>query len=82
LQSPSQTNGNNLKNIIYEASRHFRNTKREYLREKINEHETNRKNKNIGDLNKGKNEFGKGYQPRTNIVKGENSVLLQIPTLY
>jgi hypothetical protein len=33
-----------------EASRHFRNKKREYLKDKINELATNSKNKNIRDL--------------------------------
>jgi hypothetical protein len=32
------------------GSRHFRNKKREYLKEKINELERNSKNKNIRDL--------------------------------
>jgi hypothetical protein len=50
--------------------------KREYLKEKINELETNIKNKNIRDLYKGINELKKGYQPRTNIVKDANGDLL------
>jgi hypothetical protein len=29
-------NGGNLNKVIYEASRHFRNKKRKYLRDKIN----------------------------------------------
>jgi hypothetical protein len=51
--------GNNLKNIRHETSRHFRNKKREYLKGKINELETNSKNKNIRDLYRGINEFKK-----------------------
>jgi hypothetical protein len=43
--------------------------KREYLKNKINELKTNSKNKNIRDLYRGINEFKKGYQPRTNMVK-------------
>jgi hypothetical protein len=35
----------------------------EYLKGKINEHETNNKNKNIGDLYRDINGFKKGYQP-------------------
>jgi Txe/YoeB family toxin of Txe-Axe toxin-antitoxin module len=35
----------------------FRNKKKEYLKAKINELETNSKNKNIRDLYKGINEF-------------------------
>jgi uncharacterized protein YaaR (DUF327 family) len=46
LQSPSQTNGNTLNNVRCEATRTFRNKKKEYLKEKINELETNSKNKN------------------------------------
>jgi hypothetical protein len=40
LQIPSQTNGDNLKNVRHETSRTFRNKKREYLKEKMNELET------------------------------------------
>jgi hypothetical protein len=38
-----------------EVSRHFRNKKREYLKDKINELATNNKNKNIIDLYRGIN---------------------------
>jgi hypothetical protein len=37
----------NHQNLRCEASRKFRNKKREYLKGKINELETNNKNKNI-----------------------------------
>jgi hypothetical protein len=37
LQDPSEINGNNLNNVGREASRYFRNKKREYLKDKINE---------------------------------------------
>jgi len=47
LQKLNQTNGHNLNNVRCETSRTFRNEKREYLKEKIHEHETNSKNKNI-----------------------------------
>jgi hypothetical protein len=40
-------NGDNLNNVRSEASRHFRNEKREYLKDKINELATNSKNKNF-----------------------------------
>jgi hypothetical protein len=49
-QDPSEINGDNLNNVRHEASRHFRNKKREYLKGKINELATNSKTKNIGDL--------------------------------
>jgi hypothetical protein len=53
--------------------------KREYLKGKINELESNNKNKNIRDLYRGINEFTKGYQPRINIIKDENGNLLADP---
>jgi hypothetical protein len=37
LQDPSEINVDNLNNVRREASRHFRNKKREYLKDKINE---------------------------------------------
>jgi hypothetical protein len=37
LQDPSEINGDNLDNIRRETSRHFRNKKREYLKDKIDE---------------------------------------------
>jgi hypothetical protein len=40
-------NGDNLNNIRCEASRHFRNKRREYVKDKVNELPTNSKNKNI-----------------------------------
>jgi hypothetical protein len=75
LQNPSQINGDSLQNLRCETSRKFRKKKREYLKGKINELETNNKNKNIRDL-KGINEFKKGYKPRINIIKDEKGNLL------
>jgi hypothetical protein len=46
---------------------YFRNKKREPLKGKIHELETNNKNKNIRDLYRGINEFKKGHEPRINI---------------
>jgi hypothetical protein len=57
LQNPSNTNEDTLNNIRCGASRHFRNKKREYLKDKINELAMNTKNKNIRDLYRGINEF-------------------------
>jgi hypothetical protein len=37
LQDPSRINGVNQNNVRCEASRHFRNKKREYLEDKIKE---------------------------------------------
>jgi hypothetical protein len=75
LQNPNQNNGDNLHNVQREASRHFRNKKKEYLKAKINELETNSKNRNIRDLYRGINEFKRGYQPRTSVVKDEKGDL-------
>jgi hypothetical protein len=52
-------------NIRCEASRHFRNKKRDYIKDIINELVTHNKNKNIRDLYRGLSEFQKGYQPRS-----------------
>jgi hypothetical protein len=41
--------GDNLKNIRYEASRHFTKNKKDYLKDKINELVANSKNKSIRD---------------------------------
>ena len=73
LQDPNQRNADNLNNLRREASGYFRNKKKEYLKPKIGELETNSKAKNIRDLYRGINDFKKGYQPRTNIVKDSNS---------
>jgi hypothetical protein len=53
LKDPSEISGDNLNNVRCEASRYFRNKKREYLKDKINELATNSKNKNIRDLHRG-----------------------------
>jgi hypothetical protein len=47
LQEPSERNGDYLNNVRRETSRHFRNKKREYLKDKIDQLGTNSKNKNI-----------------------------------
>jgi hypothetical protein len=47
LQDPNEINGDNMNNVRHEASRYFRNKKREYLKDKINELATNSKKKNI-----------------------------------
>jgi len=43
--NPSQIYGDNLQNLRRETSRIFRKKKREYLKDKINELETNEKQK-------------------------------------
>jgi hypothetical protein len=60
-------NEDNLSNVRRVASRHFRNKKREHLKDNINEIELNSKNKNISELHMGITEFKKGYQPETKL---------------
>jgi predicted metal-dependent hydrolase len=52
LQDPREINVNNPNNIKRETSRHFRNKKREYLKDKIDELAANSKNKKIRYLYK------------------------------
>jgi len=61
VQYPSQSNVDIVNNVRCEASRHFRNKKKEYLKLKIEELEINNKIKNIWDLYRGTNDFKKGY---------------------
>jgi hypothetical protein len=75
VAGPSVVNEDNLRNVRREASRHFRNKKREYSKDKITDIELNSKNKNIRDLYRGITEFKKGYQPKTNLVKDERGDL-------
>jgi len=37
VQDPSQSNVDNLNNVVHEASRHFKNKKKEYLKAKTEE---------------------------------------------
>ena len=76
LQDPNQSNADNLNDVRREAGRHFRNKKKEYLKAKIDELETNSKIKNIRDLYRGISDFKKGYQPSTNTVKNEKGDLV------
>jgi hypothetical protein len=52
VQDPSQRNADNLNKVRREASRHFRNKKKAYLKAKIEDLETNSKIKNIRDLDR------------------------------
>jgi hypothetical protein len=47
LQDQRKINGDNLNNIRHAARRTFRNKKREYLKDKINEFPKKNMNKNI-----------------------------------
>jgi hypothetical protein len=62
-------NGDSLNDVRREASRHFRNNKRQYLKGKVNELPMSSKNKSITELYRRINEFQKGYQPTDNLVK-------------
>ena len=64
LQDPSQSNVDNLNNVRSEASRHVRNKKKEYLKAKIEELETNSKIKIMRDLYWGISDFKKGYHSK------------------
>jgi hypothetical protein len=71
LQYLNQINLDNLSIVRSEASRQCRNIKKEYLKTKIEELETNSTIKDTRDLYRGISDFKNGYQPRTNIVKQE-----------
>jgi hypothetical protein len=62
VENANKINGDNLNNVICEASRHFRNKKREYLKDKINKLARNNKKKNIRDLYRGIKDFKRDYQ--------------------
>jgi hypothetical protein len=55
FQNPNQSSVDNLNNVRCEASRHFRNRKKEHLKVKIDYLETNSKIKSIRDMNRGSN---------------------------
>jgi len=77
LRNPNQSNVDNLNSVRREASGHSRNKKKEYLKAKIVELETNSEIKNIRDLYRGIIDFKKSYQHRSNIVKDEKSDLIR-----
>jgi hypothetical protein len=76
LRNPSEIIGDTLNSVRCETSRHFRNIKREYLKDKIDELVTNTKNKKIRDLCRGINYLKRCYEPRNDLVKDENGDLL------
>jgi hypothetical protein len=49
LQDLSEINEDNVNNIRREVSKHFRNKKRKYLKDKLNELATNIKKKRVRD---------------------------------
>ncbi|KAJ4440865.1 hypothetical protein ANN_10712 [Periplaneta americana] len=66
LQDPVEANRDNYFNERREASRTLRNKKGHYLKEKLDEVETNSMNKNIRDLYEGIKEFKNEYYTRYN----------------
>jgi hypothetical protein len=78
LLDPSEVNKNDLSSVRREGSGHSRNNKREYLKDKINEFESNSKNKKTRDLYRGIDELKKGYQPRTNVVRDKGVIYLRV----
>jgi hypothetical protein len=60
LQDTSKINGDNLNNIRREATWHFRNKKRECLKDEIDDLATTTKKKNIRVLYRGINKFKRG----------------------
>jgi hypothetical protein len=79
LHGQSEANEDNLSDVRREASRHFRNKKREYLKDKFNELESNSKNKNIRDQYRGMNLRRFTNLELTNLVKDERGDLLADP---
>ena len=75
IHDPSQSNVDNLNNARRDASRHFRKKEKEYLQAKFEELETKSKIKNVRDFHRNINDFKKGYQPRTNVVKDDKGDL-------
>jgi hypothetical protein len=71
IKDPSQSNVDNLNKVRRDVSRYSRNKKKAHLKAKIEELEANTKINNIRDLYRGINDFMKGYQPKTIIVKNE-----------
>jgi hypothetical protein len=53
IQDPTQSNVDNLKNVRREASRHFSDKKKEYMKAKVNEVKANSLFKNIRGLYRG-----------------------------
>jgi hypothetical protein len=79
VQDPSRSNVDNFNNVRRDASRHFRNKKKAYLKVKVEELETNSKIIKVRDLYRDINDFKKEYQPRTTIVKDEKGDLVADP---
>jgi hypothetical protein len=78
LQDPNQSNVDNLNTVRHEASRHFSNEIKEYLKAKIDELETNIKDKkNIRALYRHISDFKNFHSKRTRKV-----IWLETPTIF
>ena len=75
VQDPNQSNVDNVNNARREVRRHFRNKKKQYLTDKIDEHETPLDQK-YQRFYRGISDFKKGYQVRTDIAKDEKGDLV------
>jgi hypothetical protein len=62
VHDPNHRKVDNLDYTRHEASGHFQNKKKEYMKAKVDELETNSKITNSRDLYRGINDFKKGYQ--------------------
>ena len=67
---------NQFINIRQAAHNMFKNKKRQYLKRKIEEINENCQNNNVRDMYKGINNFRKGFQATTEMVKDENDNLI------
>jgi len=79
VQDPIQRNVDKLNNIRHKAGRHFRKKEKAYLKAKFEELETNGTLKNIRDIYRCINDFKKGYQLKTNIIKDQKGDLVADP---
>ena len=78
LQDPNKSCVANMNNVRCEASRHFRNKEKAYLKAKIDELEINSKIKCIRDSYRGISNFNKGFQHKTNVIKDEKGHLVRL----
>jgi len=65
LWERNESNVDNLNNVRREASKHFGNKEKEYLKATIDELEIKSTTNNIRDIYRGINGFKKSYQART-----------------
>ena len=82
IRDPSRSNVDNLNNVRRNASGHFRNKKKAYLKAKIEDLVTNSKVNNVRDLYRGINDFKKGYQPNYYSKGRERRFGCRLPQYY